>query len=204
MIRIEHDAPKAAQSQVTLTLPFELRQKSRLRVRLDDGVEAGLFLARGRVLRGGDRLLTSDGRVVGVVAAAEQVSTVTASAPGALLRAAYHLGNRHVPVQVGEGFLRYGHDHVLDDMVRGLGLQVTVEMASFEPEGGAYAHGHSHTHGHAHGEHDHAHDHAHDHGGHEDAHGEHSHAGDGHSHAGGGHDHARPRIRLARGQGGPR
>jgi urease accessory protein len=153
MIRIEHDAEPGAAPDATLTLPFELRQKSRLRARLDGGEEVALFLTRGRLLRGGDRLRASDGRVIEVRAAAEQVSTASAADREALLRGAYHLGNRHVPVQVGEGFLRYGHDHVLDDMVRGLGLSVTVEQASFEPEGGAYA---GHSHGHAH---DHPHPH---------------------------------------------
>ena len=157
MIRIEHDAPAGATEAATLTLPFELRQKSRLRARLDGGEEVALLLARGRVLRGGDKLLASDGRVIAVRAAAERVSTVRSADRDALLRGAYHLGNRHVPVQIGEGFLRYEHDHVLDDMVRGLGLEVAIEDASFEPEGGAYAHGHGErgsTHGHGH-DHDH-------------------------------------------------
>lgn len=132
---------------VQLVLPFELRQKSRLRVRLSSGVEAGLFLERGGVLRGGDLLLADDGTVVEVVAAAETVSTVSALDAGHLLRAAYHLGNRHVPVQIRAGWLRYGHDHVLDDMVRGLGLTVLVEEAPFEPESGAYGYSHTHERG---------------------------------------------------------
>lgn len=133
-------------SDVTLTLPFDLRQKSRLRAHLDDGREVGLILERGHVLRQGDRLLADDGTVVTVVAADEEVSTVHAPDVLALTRAAYHLGNRHVPLQVADDWLRYRHDHVLDDMVRGLGLIVTVELAPFEPEAGAYgpAHGHDH------------------------------------------------------------
>ena len=186
MIRIEHDAPEGSTPQASLTLPFELRQKSRLRARLDDGEEVALFLPRGRVLRGGDLLLASDARVVRVQAAAELVSRATASAPFALARAAYHLGNRHVPVQLGEGFLRYGHDHVLDDMLRGLGLSVAVEQASFEPEGGAYAHGHAHSHRSSEGAHDHDHAHAHDH----------DHV---HDRAHAGHGHGRLRISLAKG-----
>jgi urease accessory protein len=129
-----------------LTLPFELRSKSRLRTVLSTGEEAGVVLERGSVLRGGDLLLADDGRVIEIVAAAEQVSTVRASDAWSLARAAYHLGNRHVALQVGPDWLRYLHDHVLDEMVRGLGFTVILEEAPFEPEAGAYgAHGHSHS-----------------------------------------------------------
>jgi urease accessory protein len=138
-------------------LPFELRQKSRLRARLASGLEVGLFLERGIVLRGGDLLLADDGTVIEVVAALETVSTVRDADAMRLARAGYHLGNRHVPVEIGDGWLRYGHDHVLDDMVRGLGLSVLVEQAPFEPEAGAY--GHSHSDGHAHQGHSHSHEH---------------------------------------------
>jgi urease accessory protein len=138
-----------------LVLPFELRQKSRLRARLKSGMEVGLFLERGVVLRGADLLLAEDGTVIEVVAASETVSTVRDGDATRLAKAAYHLGNRHVPVEIGAGWLRYGHDHVLDDMVRGMGLAVIVEQAPFEPEAGAYGHshghGHSYEHGHAHG-----------------------------------------------------
>jgi urease accessory protein len=144
-----------------LVLPFELRQKSRLRARLASGLEVGLFLERGIVLRGGDLLLADDGTVVGVVAALETVSTVRDSDATRLARAGYHLGNRHVPVEIGSGWLRYGHDHVLDDMVRGLGLSVVVEQAPFEPEAGAYGHSHSHGHDHAHS-HSHGEPHSHE------------------------------------------
>jgi len=108
-------------------------------------------LPRGQVLRGGDLLLASDGRVIQVEAASETVSTVRSAEPGLLARAAYHLGNRHVALQIGAGWLRYGHDHVLDEMVRGLGLPVTVEQAPFEPEAGAYHGGHEHSPGDGHG-----------------------------------------------------
>jgi urease accessory protein len=141
-----------------LVLPFELRQKSRLRARLASGLEVGLFLERGIVLRGGDLLLADDGTVVEVVAALETVSTVRDSDATRLARAGYHLGNRHVPVEIGSGWLRYGHDHVLDDMVRGMGLSVVVEQASFEPEAGAYGHSHSHVGGDGNG---HSHDETH-------------------------------------------
>jgi len=130
-----------------LVLPFELRQKSRLRAWLSTGEEAGLVLERGLILRGGEHLLAEDGRIVEVVAAPERVSTVTAAGSALLARAAYHLGNRHVALQIGPVWLRYLHDHVLDDMVRGLGFEVVIEDAPFEPEAGAYgAHAHSQAH----------------------------------------------------------
>lgn len=133
-----------------LVLPFDLRQKSRLRTRLASGEEVGLFLERGVVLRGGDHLKGNDGRVIKVVAAPETVLKVTCSSPVELMRAAYHLGNRHVPVEVGEGWLRLGADHVLAEMLNGLGAEVKEEQAPFEPEAGAYGGGHKH-HGEGHG-----------------------------------------------------
>jgi len=135
---------------LTLTLPYELRQKSRLRANLDNGAEIGLLLPRGTVLRGGDCLRSETGEVILVRAAEETVSSVTESNPTLFARACYHLGNRHVPLQIGEGWLRYLHDHVLDDMLRGLGLQVDCERAPFEPEAGAYGGGHHHHHDHEH------------------------------------------------------
>jgi len=172
-------APGASPAAEQLVLPFELRQKSRLRARLASGTEVGLFLERGIVLRGGDLLLAEEGTVIEVVAALETVSTVRDPEAMRLARAGYHLGNRHVPVEIGNGWLRYGHDHVLDDMVRGLGLTVVVEQAPFEPEAGAY--GHSHAHGHSH---EPGHSHAHDH---DVAHLEHGHSHE-HSHEAG-HSH---------------
>jgi urease accessory protein len=135
--------PRPAQER--LVLPFESRQKSRLRAQLATGEEVGVLLDRGTVLRGGDCLLASDGRVVEVVAAVETLSVVTSADPARLARAAYHLGNRHVAIEVGDGWLSYQRDHVLDDMVRGLGFDVHEASQAFEPEGGAYSHaGHSH------------------------------------------------------------
>lgn len=131
----------------SLTLPFDLRQKSRFLAKLDSGADIALVLPRGRVLRGGDRLRRQDGLVLEIRAAAEPCSTVRARDPLLLLRAAYHLGNRHVPLQVGDGFVRYLKDHVLDEMVRGLGAEIVHERTPFEPEGGAYGgHGHGHSH----------------------------------------------------------
>jgi urease accessory protein len=102
------------------------------------------------VLRHGDLLLADDGRVVEVEAALETVSTVHTSDGLMLARASYHLGNRHVALAIGPGWLRYQHDHVLDDMLRGFGLDVRVEQAAFEPEGGAYVAASHHTHTHHH------------------------------------------------------
>jgi urease accessory protein len=169
-----------------LRLPFDARQKSRLRTQLASGEEVGLVLPRGDILRGGDLVVASDGRVIEVVAEPEKVVHITCKTPQELTCVAYHLGNRHVPVQVGDGFLRMAADHVLEEMVRGLGATLEPMEAAFEPEAGAYGGGHRHAddeHGHAgrihqYGEapahdHDHEHDHDHDH--------EHHH-GHGHSH----------------------
>lgn len=144
--------------RTTLTLPYDARKRSRQRVTLDDGQPAALMLPRGTLLRHGDRLRLLDDVAVEVQAAPEQVSTVLASDAVQLARVAYHLGNRHVPLQVGPGWLRYQHDHVLDDMVRGLGATVQAELAPFEPEAGAHAGGgHGHTHEDGHGTADHTH-----------------------------------------------
>ena len=132
-----------------LVLPFELRSKTRLRTRLESGEEAGLFLRRGSVLRGGDLLEAEDGRIVLVVAAIEEVMEVHSVNGLALARAAYHLGNRHMAVQLQPGLLRFARDHVLGEMVRGLGLDVVEARAAFEPESGAYGGHAAHTHGHS-------------------------------------------------------
>jgi urease accessory protein len=134
-----------------LVLPFEMRCRSRFRACLENGEPVGVVIPRGTVLRGGDLLLAEDGRVIEVRAALESVSTAMTDDPRLLARAAYHLGNRHVPVELGAGWLRYGHDHVLDDMVLGLGLRLTVADLPFEPEAGAYrSHAGMHGHGHSH------------------------------------------------------
>jgi urease accessory protein len=139
--RVEQGRPAT-----TLTLPLEKRLRSRLRVTLDDGVDAGVFLSRGETLRDGDLLAADDGTVVQVRAAPETVSEVRCDDPFLLARACYHLGNRHVPLQIRTDRLRYLHDHVLDEMLRGLGLRPTCLEAPFEPEPGAYG-GHAHSHG---------------------------------------------------------
>jgi urease accessory protein len=125
-----------------LTLTFEQRQRSRLRVTLDDGRAAALVLARGTRLRDGDRLRAQDGTIVGIAAAPEPVTTITCADPHLLARACYHLGNRHIALQVEAGWLRYQQDPVLDDLARGLGLAPLHGQAPFEPEAGAYGHAH--------------------------------------------------------------
>jgi len=144
MMRIETLAEPIATPSARLVLPFELRQKSRLLCRSDDGEEVGLFLPRGTVLRGGQRLRAHDGRIIEVVAAPERVLLVRADTAQALARAAYHLGNRHVALEIAADHLLLEYDHVLADMLRGLGVRVEEALAPFEPEAGAYggAHGH--------------------------------------------------------------
>lgn len=153
MLKATEKLHETADASAFLTLPFELRQKSRLRAELDDGQEIGLMLPRGTILRDGDLLRTEDGMIVRVQAASETVSSATIDDPVLFARACYHLGNRHVPLQIGDNWLRYLHDHVLDDMLSGLGIQVQCEQATFEPEAGAYGGGHSHSHSHHHHEH---------------------------------------------------
>jgi len=143
-------SPRNIRVKARLELPFELRQKSRLRAKLDSGEEVALLLPRGEILRGGDLLAASDGRIVEVVARPERLLHVECDSPQALARAAYHLGNRHVPVQVGDGFLRLAADHVLEQMLNGLGARLTSIEAPFEPEAGAYGGAHSHGGGHHH------------------------------------------------------
>jgi len=139
-----------------LELPFDSRQKTRLRTRLASGEEAALMLPRGEMLRGGDLVVASDGRVVEVVAAAERLVHVECASAKELARCAYHLGNRHVPVEVGKGFLRLAEDHVLEKMLAGLGAKLTHVTAPFEPEVGAY-HGNAAGDPHQHEHHDREH-----------------------------------------------
>jgi urease accessory protein len=151
MIRIEGYANRAVTKAELanlrrLVLPFDLRQKSRFRAALDDGVEAALFLPRGTVLRDGDILEARDGSLIRVVAAPENVLHVTAEKPHDLMRAVYHLGNRHVPVELGEDFLKLATDPVLKEMLSGLGVTLREDYLPFQPEAGAYGRGHRHGH----------------------------------------------------------
>lgn len=158
LLRVERRALTGTPSDV-LSLPYDQRKKSRLRARSERGCEVAIVLERGSSLRDGDLLAADSGEILLVRAAAEAVSDVTSADAVLLARAAYHLGNRHVPLQIERGTLRYQQDHVLDAMLGGLGLQVTGRTAAFEPEGGAYAGGHSHEHEHGDG-----HGHGHGHG----------------------------------------
>jgi len=149
MLRLEHLLPALGHPRpaaATLTLPFELRRRSRLLVRLDDGEEAGLFLERGTVLHDGDELGASDGRTVRVIAKPEAVYVVRPTPACSLARAAYHLGNRHVPVEIGVASLKLERDPVLRDMLEQAGALVAEEEAGFQPEPGAYGGGHRRGH----------------------------------------------------------
>ncbi|VXC32607.1 Urease accessory protein UreE [Burkholderia sp. 8Y] len=177
-------APVLIKRAPTLTLPFDARCKSRLAVTLDNGEEVALVMPRGTVLAHDDVLVADDGGLVRIVAAAEDVLVVRAVNPLTLMRVAYHLGNRHTPVEIHADHLKLEADAVLEDMIARLGATVTRESQPFQPETGAYGGGHKHGHdetfsedyalaqkvyhehhGHDHSQcgHDHAHDHAHEH-----------------------------------------
>lgn len=195
----------------TLELDWDTRSKSRFSATDSTGREIGVVLPRGTTLRGGDVLVAEDGTLLRVIAAAQAVMQVRHCTehgqPFDLLRAAYHLGNRHVPLELHPALLQLEPDPVLADMLRRQHLIVTEAQAAFEPEGGAYGEGagHGHHHGHEHHDHGHEHGHAHEpaparkpvsipvtpvhvHGpgcghdhGHDHAHGDHDH-GHGHKH----------------------
>lgn len=186
MIRVSAYADQTqrrpAEVVLELVLPYDLRKKSRLHTHSRCGKEVGIFLERGNILKAGDELRAESGELIRMVAADEAVSTATCDDFLLLLKGAYHLGNRHVPLQIGllqigkdqRYWLRYQPDYVLDDMLVQMGLSVVQEKAPFHPESGAYGsatkitaadfkiiQSHSH-HGHAH-EHDHPHVHGHHH-----------------------------------------
>jgi len=157
-------APVLLQRAGTVELDWDVRQKSRFAATDSQGRALGVFLPRGTLVRGGDVLVAEDGSLIHVLAAHQPVLVITHcpqhGTPFDLTRAAYHLGNRHVPIELQPGHLKIEPDHVLADMLRSMHLIVTAQDLPFEPEGGAYAAGgHHHTQGHGH---DHAHDgHAH-------------------------------------------
>jgi len=167
------DAERATDS---LTLPYERRVLGRLKAVSDSGRELGLFLDRGPVLRDGEGLRAEGGEVVRIRAAVEPVVTARVASGLPLARLAYHLGNRHVQLALGEddnaspgqrGYVRFPPDHVLEELAELLGATLERHEAPFDPEPGAYrqlgGHAHSHDHGHVHdpASHHHAHDHAH-------------------------------------------
>lgn len=130
----------------TLTLPWEKRVKSRQRVHLDNGKEAGLFLVRGTILRDGEHLVSEEGSIIKICAAIETVSTVYCTDPLLLARTCYHLGNRHVDIEICSSYIRYLDDPVINAMLSSFGLSPQVVQSPFEPEPGAYDNGHPHTH----------------------------------------------------------
>lgn len=142
--KLEH----ADQIDGELILPYDLREKSRLRATLTSGLEVGVFTVRGTVLRHGDLIagLDDDGTksVIKIIAADEATYRVECATPLALLCCAFHLGNRHTQAEVGNGFLRIRKDVVLKEMLEGLGATVIEQLAAFEPETGAYGGGHRH------------------------------------------------------------
>lgn len=177
-------APVLVKRATTVELDWDVRQKSRFDATDSTGRALGVFLPRGTAVRGGDVLVAEDGSLIKVIAAPQAVLKIThCSAHGTpfdLIRAAYHLGNRHVPIELKPDHLKIEPDHVLADMLRAMHLIVNAVDEAFEPENGAYAtggHGHGHGGGHGHG---------HGHGGH--SHGGHDH----HDHDHGDHAHGAP------------
>ena len=160
-------APALVKRAATVSLDWDTRQKSRFEAADSNGRALAVFLPRGTAVRGGDVLVADDGSLVRVEAAPQPVLVVRHctehGAPSDLLRAAYHLGNRHVAVELKPDHLKLEPDHVLAQLLRRMHLIVSEESTAFEPEAGAYeGGGHEHEHGHEHG-HDHGHAHAHGH-----------------------------------------
>lgn len=150
-------APVLLQRASTVELDWDVRQKSRFDATDSAGRHIGVFLPRGTVVRGGDVLVAEDGSLIQVMAAPQAVLKVTRNSHGKpfdLIRAAYHLGNRHVPIELTPDHLKIEPDHVLADMLRAMHLTVNAVEEAFEPENGAYASG-----GHAHAGHSHEHAH---------------------------------------------
>lgn len=157
-------APVLLKRASIVELDWDVRQKSRFDTTDSTGRQLGVFLPRGTLVRGDDVLVAEDGSLITVVARAQKVLLIQCADHGTpfdLIRAAYHLGNRHVPIELKPDHLKIEPDHVLADMLRAMHLIVTEVETAFEPEGGAYsAQGHGHAHQTQHG-HGHAHDHEH-------------------------------------------
>ena len=145
--RLEHIPADLAKDTTieAVQLSFDTRQKSRFRATLNSGIDIGVDLPRTGILRSGAYITTEQGEILKVDAKAEQLMQVTAPTEFDLLKAAYHLGNRHVPLMLTPSALYFEPDHVLAEMVKGLGLSVSEVEHPFEPESGAYAqHAHDH------------------------------------------------------------
>ena len=151
-------APVLLKRAATVELDWDVRQKSRFDTTDSTGRHLGIFLARGTVARGGDVLVAEDGSLIRMIAAPQSVLRITHctahGTPYDLIRAAYHLGNRHVPIELKPDHLKIEPDHVLADLLRAMHLIVKAVDEAFEPENGAYASG-----GHAHAGHEHSHQH---------------------------------------------
>ncbi|WP_454907530.1 urease accessory protein UreE [Variovorax gossypii] len=155
-------APVLLKRAATIELDWDIRQKSRFDATDSQGRQIGVFLPRGTAVRGGDVLVAEDGSLVRVIAAPQPVLRITHctahGTPFDLTRAAYHLGNRHVPIELKPDHLKIEPDHVLADMLRSMHLIVVAVEEAFEPEGGAYgSHEHSHGGSHSHDHHGHSH-----------------------------------------------
>ncbi len=159
-------APTLLKRAAAVQLDWDVRQKSRFDCTDSQGRHIGVFLPRGTVVRGGDVLVAEDGSLIQVIAAPQAVLVITActehGSPFDLTRAAYHLGNRHVPIELKPDHLKIEPDHVLAAMLRNMHLIVHEENSAFEPEGGAYSSG-GHQHGPVNHDHDHGGHHDHDH-----------------------------------------
>ena len=166
------DANASVDIYDTLTLPYELRIRGRLKAVSDNDRDVGLFLDRGPVLRHGDLLQANSGEVIQVLAADEPVASAYTESGLPLARLCYHLGNRHVSLALGSDadgrhWVRFPPDHVLEELAVLLGADLIHHDAPFDPESGAYAqagreHSHSNSHAHSHS-HSHSHDHDHSH-----------------------------------------
>ncbi len=155
-------APVLLKRASTVELDWDIRQKSRFDAVDSSGRQLGVFLPRGTLVRGGDVLVAEDGSLVKMIARAQQVLVITIAqghgTPFDLIRAAYHLGNRHVPIELKSDHLKIELDHVLAEMLRAMHLIVTELETTFEPEGGAYS-----AQPHNHGNHSHTHEGSHSH-----------------------------------------
>ncbi len=161
----------------SVVLDYDERYRRRVTMKAVRGLEFLLDLDEAVLLRGGDGIKLEDGRIVEVVAAPEPLAEIRAAEPAALARIAWHLGNRHLAVELTRKALRIRRDPVIEEMARGLGAAVLDIISPFNPEGGAYAKG-----GHDHDHHEHDHDHGHDHGHHGHDHHDHDHPGHDHKH----------------------
>nr|WP_242678568.1 urease accessory protein UreE [Psychrobacter pygoscelis] len=145
-----------------LSLDFDTRQRSRFKADTQSGITIGVDLPRTETLKSGCVLADTSGNLMQILAADQALTRVSTQGDDfALMKAAYHLGNRHVPLMITRSALFFEPDHVLSDMLVRLGVHVKDVNAPFEPETGAYQSGHAQG-GHSHGSHSHSHSHSHD------------------------------------------